>query len=118
MRPSRWPFVAENQDEVSSRSLGNLLTFLRRQVDVLGAEFITAGKSFTFKFGPKLKAWRVDMEEQREAAREQEREAKREAKRIRKEEEDRLAREEAEKEMAVLMAAEELAKERSAKFRK
>lgn len=118
MQPARWPFVAEAQDEVSSRSLGDLLTFLRRQIDVLGAEFITLGKAFTFKFGPKLKAWRVDLEEQREAEREAKREARREAKRQQKAMEDRIAREEAEKEMAALRDAKLVEDARAKKFAK
>lgn len=118
MQPAKWPFVAERQDEVSSRSLGDLLTHLRRQVDLLGAEFVTAGRNFTLKYGSKLKAWRVALEMEKEAAKESRREERREAKRAKKEEEERQARLEIEAEIAAMKEVEERENERKKKFAK
>jgi hypothetical protein len=118
LKPARWPFAAEHQEEVASRALTDILTDLRREVDYKGAELMTLTQTFTEKWGMQLKSWRQQVKEDAEEQRIIERELKRAAKAKKKKEEERLARKEAEKEMEAMRVEKALQEERKKKFNK
>ena len=62
MKPQKWPFTSENQDEVSSRFLGIMMKELRGQVEVQGAAFMSMSRHFMKKYQERIIGMRIEKE--------------------------------------------------------
>ena len=84
MKPPRWPFMGEKQEEVSSRFLNQYVKTLRKQVDSEGTKFMTMTRAFMLKYKTRLMGLRERKKaEEREKQREKELEEEREREKLR-----------------------------------
>jgi len=66
MRPDKWPFSAEINSELSTKGLINMLTRLRKDIVLEGAEFVALARKVKTVYKRQLKQIEIDAQKEKE----------------------------------------------------